>query len=126
MRSRDPLILVVDDDPNIVRIVRVKLERNGLRVDAAANGREALVCIENARPDLILLDVMMPVMDGLELVQKLKDSSDLRTIPVFLLTARGQMDDKKTAYRIGVEDYITKPFSPSEVLRRVQAHFAEA
>lgn len=121
-----PMVLVVDDDPNIVRIVRVKLERNGFSVRDAANGREALVSIAEARPELILLDVMMPVMDGIELVEKLKGSPDLRTIPVFLLTARGQMDDKKTAYRIGVEDYITKPFSPTEVLHRVRAHFAKS
>lgn len=125
MTGRAPVILVVDDDPNIVRIVTVKLERNGFRVLSAVNGQDGLDSIAQTRPELVLLDVMMPVMDGIEFVEKLKESPDLRTIPVFLLTARGQMEDKKNAYRIGVEDYITKPFSPNEVLERVRAHFED-
>ncbi len=118
-------ILVVDDDPNILRIIRFKLERAGFEVAIAGNATRALELIQSAPPDLILLDVMMPGMDGLELVGRLRDDAALRTIPIFVVTARGQMADKKIAFRLGVEDYITKPFSPGEVVERVSTFLAD-
>ncbi|MAE71742.1 MAG: two-component system response regulator [Gemmatimonadetes bacterium] len=118
-------ILIVDDDANILKILRFKLERAGYRVETACNGAIAVESIKLAPPDLVLLDIMMPEMDGIELVGRLRGHAEWRTIPVFVVTARGQMADKKIAFRLGVEDYITKPFSPAEVVDRVRAFFED-
>lgn len=117
-------VLVVDDDARIVRMVCVKLERHGYRTLTASNGQEALELMGQRAPDLLILDVMMPVMDGLDLVRALKASPALRDIPIFILTARGQVADKELAYALGIEEYIIKPFSPSAVLRRINEYFA--
>ncbi len=112
-----PAILVVDDDPRMQRLLRANLERAGYRVDTAADGAAALDRMEIEAPDLILLDVMMPVMDGLTCLGRLRAFSDL---PVILLTAKGEERDKVQGLDLGADDYLTKPFGPAELLARVR------
>jgi len=113
-----PAILVVDDDPRMQRLLRANLERAGYRVDTAAEGGAALDHVDLAPPDLLLLDVMMPVMDGLTCLARLRQFSDL---PVILLTAKGEERDKVQGLDLGADDYLTKPFGPAELLARVRA-----
>jgi two-component system OmpR family response regulator len=108
--------LVVDDDPKIVRLVRTYLERDGFAVTVAADGREALAAVALEQPALIVLDVMLPEVDGLSVLEALRRSS--RT-PVIMLSARGTVDDRIEGLKLGADDYVVKPFSPAELLARV-------
>ncbi len=112
------VILVVDDDPRMQRLLRANLERAGYDVRAAATGHAALEQVELAAPDLVLLDVMMPVMDGLTCLARLRAFSD---VPIILLTAKGDESDKVQGLDLGADDYLTKPFGPAELLARVRA-----
>lgn len=111
-------VLVVDDDPRMQRLLRANLERAGYRVETADHGAAALERIELAPPDLVLLDVMMPVMDGLACLSRLREFSD---VPVILLTAKGEERDKVQGLDLGADDYLTKPFGPAELLARSRA-----
>ncbi len=111
-------ILVVDDDLRMQRLVRVNLERAGHRVVALDNAAAALEQAELEPPDLIILDVMMPVMDGLTCLGRLREFSD---VPVILLTAKGEERDKVRGLDLGADDYLTKPFGPAELLARIRA-----
>src|SRR5579859_3964614 len=111
-------ILVVDDDVRMQRLVRVNLERAGYRVVTTDSGAGALECAELDAPDLIILDVMMPLMDGLTCLGRLREFSD---VPVILLTAKGEEHDKVQGLDLGADDYLTKPFGPAELLARVRA-----
>jgi len=111
-------ILVVDDDPRMRRLLRANLERAGYRVSTAADGAEALDRAELEPPDLIVLDVMMPTMDGLACLRRLREYS---AVPVILLTAKGEETDKVQGLDLGADDYLTKPFGPAELLARVRA-----
>jgi two-component system KDP operon response regulator KdpE len=111
-------LLVVDDDPRMQRLLRANLERAGYRVDVANDGAGALEQVELAPPDLVLLDVMMPLMDGLTCLSRLREFSD---VPVILLTAKGEERDKVQGLDLGADDYLTKPFGPAELLARVRA-----
>ncbi len=113
-------ILVVDDEPFILKSLAFVLKKEGFDVDTAANGIEALEIIEHRKPDLIFLDVMMPKMNGLELCKKMKDDPQLKDIYVIILTAKGQESDREKGMMIGADEYMTKPFSPSYVVKRVQ------
>ena len=113
-----PAILVVDDDPRMQRLLRANPERAGYRVDTAAEGAAALERVDLAPPDLMLLDVMMPVMDGLACLTRLREFS---TLPVILLTAKGEERDKVQGLDLGADDYLTKPFGPAELLARGRA-----
>ncbi len=113
-----PAILVVDDDARMQRLLRANLERAGYRVTTANNGAEALDRIELEPPDLLVLDVMMPVLDGLTCLARLREFSDL---PVILLTAKGEERDKVQGLDLGADDYLTKPFGPAELLARMRA-----
>ncbi len=115
-----PSILVVDDQPINVQLLKRKLEREGLRVIAAYNGLEALDQISRELPDLILLDVMMPDMDGIEVCQRLQASESTRGIPVIFITARTNKESKLEGLSVGAVDYITKPIDLDETLARVQ------
>ena len=115
-----PSILVVDDQPINVQLLKRKLEREGLRVVAAYNGLEALDQVSREKPDLILLDVMMPDMDGLEVCQRLQASDATRGIPVIFVTARTNKESKLEGLGVGAVDYITKPIDLDETLARVQ------
>ncbi len=115
-----PSILVVDDQPINVQLLRRKLEREGIRVVSAYSGSEALELIQQNKPDLILLDVMMPDMDGIEVCERLQANEDLRGIPVIFITARTNKESKLEGLNVGAVDYITKPIDLDETLARVQ------
>ncbi len=112
-------LLVVDDEPNIVELLTASLRYAGFEVAGAANGQEALRLTRTFRPDLLLLDVMMPEMDGFDLVRRLRGEGT-RT-PVLFLTARDAAEDKVTGLTLGGDDYVTKPFSLEEVIARIRA-----
>ena len=114
----DPTILVVDDDPVIVKLLRVNFEMEGYRVVTAANGEEGLDAARANRPDAIVSDVMMPRMDGIAFAKELKADPDLRSIPLVLLSAKAQSSDVQTGLDVA-DDYVTKPFDPLELLERV-------
>ncbi len=111
-------ILVVDDDVNILDLVNIHLTRAGYQVTKAEDGIDALEQAEKAIPDIAIVDVMMPIMDGFTLTKELRDLYD---IPVILLTAKGGLDDKEKGFLAGSDDYIVKPFEPKELLFRIQA-----
>ena len=111
-------ILVVDDEERMVRFIRLNLEHDGFFVSEAFDGKKALQQLRDESPDLILLDVMMPGLDGFEALQMIRDVSK---IPVLMLTAKGEEDDRIRGLELGADDYITKPFSPREMVSRVKA-----
>ncbi len=113
-------IVLAEDEPQIARLIEFKLKKEGYEVTWKENGEEALKAIKEDKPDLILLDVMMPVMDGYEVLRRLKEDEDLKSIPVVMLTARAQEKDVVKGIDLGAEDYITKPFHPAELLARVK------
>ena len=115
-----PSILVVDDQPINVQLLKRKLEREGIRVTTAFNGLEALAAVKQSLPDLILLDVMMPDMDGIEVCQRLQADEVTRSIPVIFITARTTKESKLEGLGVGAVDYITKPIDLDETLARVQ------
>ena len=115
-----PPILVVDDEPSIVALLRLTLEQQGYPVDTAANGVEALQKIIARKPRLLILDVMMPEMDGFELLRHVRDEPDLADLPVIVLTAKSQDADVATGYEAGADMYLTKAFHPDELLRFVR------
>ena len=110
-------VLVVDDDLKTVELVKLYLNRDGYKVLAAYDGVEALRLARESRPDLIVLDLMLPGMDGLEVCRTLRDESD---VPIIMLTARTTDEDKLTGLGLGADDYVTKPFSPRELAARVR------
>lgn len=115
-----PRILVVEDDPQISRIVQAKLRNSGYEVIAAADGGAGLSAVQEHKPDLVLLDVMMPVMDGYQVLRWIRSMPEFARLPVIMLTAKGQERDILSGFKEGATDYIVKPFSPSEVVARVQ------
>ncbi|MBC7327016.1 response regulator [bacterium] len=116
-------ILVVDDEKPIVRLVQVNLEHAGYEVVTAYDGKEALEKVEQEKPDLIILDVMMPQMDGFEVMQRLQANPKTRDIPVIMLTAKAQDADVFRGWQSGVTLYLTKPFSPFELISFVRRIF---
>jgi DNA-binding response OmpR family regulator len=111
-------ILVVDDEERMVRFIRLNLEHDGFRVVDAYNGTQAINKIRSSLPDLVLLDVMMPDLDGFEVLKIIREVS---SVPVIMLTAKGEEDDRVRGLELGADDYITKPFSPRELVSRVKA-----
>jgi len=116
--SRKYRILVVDDERRMVGFIRLNLEQDGFEVIEAYNGSEALERLRDSLPDLILLDVMMPDIDGFDVLQMMREISQ---VPIIMLTAKGEEDDKVKGLELGADDYITKPFSPRELVSRVKA-----
>ena len=117
-------ILTCDDEPNIVRLIQVNLQKQGYDVVTAYNGRECLQRVEEDRPDLIVLDLMMPEMTGFEVLERLKADERFATIPVIMLTARTQDQDVLRGWQAGVECYLTKPFNPGELIVFIKRIFA--
>jgi len=111
-------VLVVDDEPRIIRFVRINLEMEGFRVIEASNGVEAVALVREKMPDIALLDVMMPEMDGFETLRTVREVS---SVPVIMLTVRSSEEDKVRGLDLGADDYVTKPFSPRELVSRVRA-----
>jgi two-component system phosphate regulon response regulator PhoB len=114
-------ILVVEDEEDIRELLRYNLEKEGLPVTAAASGEEALTVVDKALPDLVLLDLMLPGMDGLEVCRRFKAGERTRHLPLIMLTAKGEEADIVSGLELGADDYITKPFSPRVLLARVRA-----
>ncbi len=113
-------VLVVDDEPTIAEVVARYLERAGYRTRVAADGLQALEAAATLRPDLVVLDLMLPGIDGLEVMRRLRDQ-DRERIAVILLTAKGEESDRVIGLRLGADDYVVKPFSPAELVARVDA-----
>jgi DNA-binding response OmpR family regulator len=118
-------ILVVDDEPSIVELVRFTLEDADLRVVEASDGAEALVLARRVKPDLVLLDVQMPRLDGLEVCRQLRREPAFARTPIIMLTAAGQQADRARGLGAGADEYLTKPFSPLALLALVEALLPE-
>jgi DNA-binding response OmpR family regulator len=116
-----PLILIADDDPDILALVSFRLERAGYEVVQARNGEEAVEVALARRPDLAVIDVMMPRIDGYEATRQLRQQEETSRMPIILLTARVQEEDIARGFDAGADDYVRKPFSPQELGSRVQA-----
>lgn len=117
-RLQDRRILVVDDEERMVRFIRLNLEHDGFRVLTAYNGMQAINKVRSDLPDLVLLDVMMPDLDGFEVLKIIRETNP---VPVIMLTAKGDEDDRVRGLELGADDYVTKPFSPRELVSRVKA-----
>jgi two-component system KDP operon response regulator KdpE len=111
-------ILAVDDEQRMVRFIQLNLEQDGFQVLTAYNGKDALEQVRTQLPDLILLDIMMPDINGFEVLKKIRE---VNTVPVIMLTAKGEEDDRIQGLELGADDYITKPFSPRELVSRIRA-----
>jgi len=124
MTEKQLRVLVADDDPDIRDIVTYRLEKSGFLVISAVDGREALKLVSEKSPDLAIVDVMMPHIDGYEVARRLKADPGTSAIPVIILTASAQEEDVTRGFEAGASDYIRKPFSPQELKARVQAVLA--
>jgi DNA-binding response OmpR family regulator len=120
-RPAPPVVLAADDDPDVLELVTFRLERSGYTVLQAHDGEEAWALARDARPDLAVLDVHMPKLDGFELIRRIRADEAIRSMPIILLTARAQDADVQRGFEAGADDYIRKPFSPQELRARVQA-----
>jgi two-component system phosphate regulon response regulator PhoB len=114
-------VLIVDDDPDIVRLVSYNLSHAGYEIQTAATGRMALELVQKQPPDLIVLDLMLPDVDGMEVCRSLRQQLPSRRIPIVMLTARGEEIDRVVGFELGADDYVSKPFSPLELVLRVKS-----
>ena len=118
-------IVLAEDEPQIARLIKFKLEKEGFEIEWKDNGEDAFNAIKEIKPDLALLDVMMPVMDGYQVLKKVKEDDNLKHIPVIMLTAKGQERDVVKGFDLGSEDYIVKPFRPAELVARIKKILGE-
>jgi len=118
-------VLLIDDDVQIQELVRFNLEKDGVAVLTASNGEQGLDLAKRERPDLIILDLTLPVMDGYDLCKLLRAENDTADIPIIILSARDDVADKVVGLELGADDYITKPFSPRELSARIKARLRE-
>jgi two-component system, OmpR family, phosphate regulon response regulator PhoB len=116
-----PLVLVVEDEAPLVTLLRYNLEKEGFQVCEAGDGEEAMVQIAERKPDLVLLDWMLPLVSGIEVCRRIRRSPETRSLPVIILTARGEETDRVRGLDSGADDYVVKPFSPSELVARLRA-----
>jgi DNA-binding response OmpR family regulator len=114
-------VLIVDDEPNIVLSLEFLMNKEGYEVRSAANGDEAMTAISEKKPDLILLDVMMPRKDGYEICQELRGAPEWQDIKIIMLTAKGRDVEREKGLALGADDYITKPFATQEVVEKVKS-----
>ncbi|KNF09908.1 alkaline phosphatase synthesis transcriptional regulatory protein PhoP [Gottschalkia purinilytica] len=114
-------VLVVDDEEHIIELVKFNLENNGYEVISALDGKEAITKAKQENPDLIVLDLMLPIMDGVEVCKKIKNDKETENISIIMLTAKNDEADKIVGLEIGADDYITKPFSVRELIARIKA-----
>ena len=119
-------VLLIEDEPNIIEAIRFLLMREGWRVDTHSDGSDAVEVIRSARPDLVILDMMLPGRSGMDILRDLRAIDDLASLPVLMLTARGQSRDRDMAEQAGVSRFMTKPFSNTEVLTAVRDMVAQA
>ncbi len=118
-RRARPRILIVDDDPVIVRLLQINFRLEGYLVETASRGEEALERAAESRPDVVVLDVMMPGVDGWEVCLRLKADPAMREVPIIFLSARAQDEDRQRGYALGVSEYVTKPFDPAHLVEIV-------
>jgi len=123
--EKNKTVMVVDDNPDIVTIVKTILEGKGYVVQSAYSGQEVFNLLKEQKPDLIILDIMMPQMDGLEVLTRLKGEASTSTIPVILLTAKVQYEDVLGGYKMGADYYITKPFTSTQLLNGINLLLGE-
>jgi two-component system phosphate regulon response regulator PhoB len=116
-----PHLTVVEDEAALVELLRYNFEKEGFRVTTATDGEAALVTIAESKPDLVILDWMLPHVSGLEVCRQLRRKSETRDLPIIMLTARGEEADRVRGLEVGADDYVAKPFSPSELIARVRA-----
>jgi len=121
-RTQNARILIVDDTLQNIQVLGTFLKKEQYRINVARDGVQALQAVERVSPDLILLDVMMPEMDGFETCRRLKAMADTRDIPIIFLTAKVETDDIVAGFELGAADYVTKPFNSTELLARVRTH----
>lgn len=114
-------ILVIEDEPDILEVLQFNLRREGLEVLTAASGSEGLLAAQRARPDLILLDLLLPGVDGLDVCRQLRSDPRTRAVPIIMVTAKGEESDIVLGLGLGADDYVQKPFSPKELLARIKA-----
>ena len=114
-------VLIVDDDPDIVRLVSYNLSQSGFQPIQATTGREALAVVQNQPPDLVILDLMLPDVDGMEVCRTLRSHDISANIPIIMLTARSEEIDRVVGFELGADDYVMKPFSPRELVLRVKS-----
>ena len=114
-------ILIVDDDPNALRLIGYSLQVEGYETVTAENGSEALMAVEREHPSLIILDVMMPDMSGLEVCRRLRSNPRTAHLPILMLSAKGKVEDRVTGLKAGGDDYVSKPVDPTELVARVEA-----
>ncbi len=119
-------VLIIDDDLDTLRLVGLMLQRQGYQISAATNGEQGLTKALEERPDIILLDVMMPDMDGYEVTRRLRKNPTTKTTPILMFTAKTQLDDKVTGFEVGADDYLTKPTHPSELQAHIKALLARS
>ncbi len=126
MHNKQPYILIVEDEEPISILIQFNLEAAGYETAQAYDGETALEMIDSRTPDLIVLDWMMPKMDGLEVIKDLKQYDETKNIPIIMLTARGEEEDKLKGFNHGADDYLTKPFSPKELVARIKSVLTRA
>jgi len=114
-------IVIIEDEPDILEVIAYNLKREGFEVFESRDGEDGLVQIEKHAPDLVILDLMLPTIDGIELCRKLKSDRETRAVPVIMVTAKGEESDIVLGLGVGADDYVTKPFSPKELIARVKA-----
>ena len=114
-------ILIVEDEPPLIEVLRYNLASEGFSTLVATDGEEALLLVEEENPDLIILDWMLPELSGIDVCRRLRETKNFKTIPIIMLTARGEESDKISGLNAGADDYVVKPFSPSELIARVRA-----
>ena len=116
-----PHILLIEDETALVELLRYNLEKEGFRITVAVDGEEGLAALAESRPDLLILDWMLPHVSGIEICRQIRRKPETRDLPVIMLTARGEEADRVRGLEVGADDYVTKPFSPSELIARVRA-----
>ncbi|MEH6475354.1 MAG: phosphate regulon transcriptional regulator PhoB [Sneathiella sp.] len=114
-------ILIVEDEPSMVELLRYNLESEGFEVSAALDGEEAMLSIEEQAPDMVLLDWMIPKISGIEICRRLRRGPEFKNLPIIMITARGEENDRIRGLDVGADDYVSKPFSPQELLARIRA-----
>ena len=119
--SKPPSVLIVDDEPNIVLSLQFLMKKNGFEVRTAKDGEEAMAEISRAAPDLVLLDVMMPKIDGFSICKQIRANPEWKDMRIIMLTARGRDVEREKGLALGADDYITKPFSTKDAIARVEA-----
>lgn len=117
----EPLVLIVEDEPPLAELVRYNIEKEGFRALCVGDGEEAMLLVEEEEPDLIILDWMLPGLSGIEVCRRLRERKNTKSLPIIMLTARGEESDRIRGLDSGADDYIVKPFSPNELLARAKA-----